>query len=270
RLETARNFIYDEGWDIRARFDLACNYSFEDDMQMLWRNMTTIYWNSTLIPFPRDLYSMMLWLDTLNRYIPQNWEEILPDERIGFFRRNYVGIRSYFSKIQGTEIRKQCIRFALEGGEVHQYDLYSCISLLNSDELNSIRTRLKTPEFIYLFECFVQWPFQIIFLDVVNFFQNNISEDIFHDVVTFILTREMESGFQENMYKEIFKIFWNLFSPKYESCIKEEVELYNLATYVLESSKDYDVVKYEHLLNSYFFQFDSRMNKFGYIYLCYF
>ncbi|GFR21504.1 uncharacterized protein TNCT_604381 [Trichonephila clavata] len=38
RLETARNFIHDEDWDVRERFHLACKYCFEDDVQMLWRN----------------------------------------------------------------------------------------------------------------------------------------------------------------------------------------------------------------------------------------
>ncbi|GFY63661.1 uncharacterized protein TNIN_314901 [Trichonephila inaurata madagascariensis] len=130
RLETARNFIHDEGWDIKKRLRLACKYCFKDDVQMLWRNMSPYYRFHIMINLPFT-YNLMSWLDTLHRNIPQNWEEILPDERSGLFLGNFVGIRSYFPKLRDTELRKQCIRFALEGGVVHQYDLYSCISLLN-------------------------------------------------------------------------------------------------------------------------------------------
>ncbi|GFY63153.1 uncharacterized protein TNIN_206891 [Trichonephila inaurata madagascariensis] len=250
RLETARNFIHDEGWDIKKRLRLACKYCFKDDVQMLWRNMSPYYRFHIMINLPFT-YNLMSWLDTLHRNIPQNWEEILPDERSGLFLGNFVGIRSYFPKLRDTELRKQCIRFALEGGVVHQYDLYSCISLLNSDELNSIRTRLQTHEFFNYFKCFLQWPFQIIFLDIANYFQKNISEDIFHKVVTFILTRKIGWRCQDHIYVEIFEPFWNLFPIKYKDRIKKKVELYALATYVLESSKDYDVQKYRKLLNSY-------------------
>ncbi|GFY64078.1 uncharacterized protein TNIN_374251 [Trichonephila inaurata madagascariensis] len=189
----------------------------------------------------------MLWLDTLRRNIPRNWEEILPDERFSFFDGNYMGIRSYFPKLRGTEMRKQCIRFALEGGPVHQYDLYSCLYLLNSDELNSMTTLLETPELYKLFKCFLQWPFQIIFLDIANYFKKNISEDLFYVVVTFISTMKIGLGFQDHMYIEIFKPFWNFFPTKYKDRVKKKVELYALATYVLESSKDYDVEKYREL-----------------------
>ncbi|GFY53965.1 uncharacterized protein TNIN_126621 [Trichonephila inaurata madagascariensis] len=250
RLETARNFIHDEGWDIAERFHFACKYSFEDDVQMLWRNMTIRNRYYTLIKLPRTR-NTVLWIETLHRKIPRNWEEISNNDGRSFFPENYVGIRSYFPKLRGLEMRRQCIFFALETGVVHHYDLYSCISLLNTNELNSILERLETREFCEFFKTFLQWPLQFIFLDIVNDFKRNISEDIFYGVVTFILTSELGSGFLDHMYIEIFKPFWNLF-PKYENRIKKNVGLYNIATYVLESSKDYDVRKYLRLLDFYF------------------
>ncbi|GFY40845.1 uncharacterized protein TNIN_354451 [Trichonephila inaurata madagascariensis] len=65
-LETARNFIHDESWDIMERFDLAWNYCFEDDVQVLWRNMTISYWRSTFIQLPRER-NVRIWLDILHR-----------------------------------------------------------------------------------------------------------------------------------------------------------------------------------------------------------
>ncbi|GFS91041.1 uncharacterized protein TNCV_2120261 [Trichonephila clavipes] len=236
RLETARNFIHDEDWDIAERFIFACEYCFEDDLQILWRNMTTAYRNHTLGRIPRTI-NMLLWLDSLRRNIPRNWAEISHNERFLFFYKNYVGIRSYFPKLRGTQMRCQCIHLALESGVVHNYDFYSCISLLNADEINSILKRLPTPEFCELFKCFLKWPFQIIFLNIVKYFEEQISEQIFLGVVTFILRNELEWGFHDHMYIEIFKTFWNLFSVKYKDGIKKKVELYARAIYVLESSK---------------------------------
>ncbi|GFR14969.1 uncharacterized protein TNCT_227231 [Trichonephila clavata] len=252
RLETARNFIYDEDWDITDRFHLACKYCFEDDLKMLWRNMTTNhrYFVMRLLPRTRNIE---LYLQTLNTNIPRDWAEISFNERRNFFRGNFLGIRSYFSKLRGREIKYQCIYYVLESGNVHHYDLYSCISQLNDDDLYTIRTRLPTAEFCKLFRSFLQWPFQIMFLDVVNFFKQNISNDIFHGVVTFILLSELGWGFQDHTYVEIFKPFWNLFSAKYEEGLKKRVELYELAKYILESGlKNYDARKYRYLLNLHF------------------
>ncbi|GFX18793.1 uncharacterized protein TNCV_4143141 [Trichonephila clavipes] len=253
RLETARNFIHDESWDTAKRFHLAYKYFFEDDVQMLWRNMTSSEGSYIMLQLP-NTRNIMVWYQILQRSIPLNWEETSHYEGLGFFLGNYLGIRSYFPKLRGPEMRQRCIPFALESGVVYHYDLYSCISLLNADELNPISTRLQTPEFCKLFKCFLQWPFQIIFLDVANDFKSHISEDIFYNLVTFILRSKLGSGFQDHMYIEIFKPFWNLFSGdiQYENRIKKDVKLYNLARCVLERSNDYDVGKYQDLLNLYF------------------
>ncbi|GFY67012.1 uncharacterized protein TNIN_250711 [Trichonephila inaurata madagascariensis] len=250
QLETARNFIHDEDWDIGERFHLACKYCFEDDVQMMWSNMTTQKRSYAMRRLPRTR-SIVLWLETLHRNIPRNWAEISVNERRNFFSGNYLGIRSYFPKLRHPEIRYQCIYFALERGVVHHYDLYSCIFLLSATELNDLITRLPTTEFCELFKYFSQWPFQIIFLDIVNYFKQHISQDIFLGVVTFMLKRELGWRFQDHMYREIFKPFWNLFSAKYEDCIKK-VKMYALAQYVLDRSQDYDVGKYRHLLDLYF------------------
>ncbi|GFY63658.1 uncharacterized protein TNIN_314871 [Trichonephila inaurata madagascariensis] len=249
RLETARNFIHDEGWDIIVRFHLACNYCFEDDLQMLWRNMTT----QNRIDAERRLPScrnIWLWFEALHGNIPRNWEEITHNS---FFSGNSMGIRSYFPNLRGPEMRCQSINCALKTTKVHHYDLYSCISLLNSDELSSLRTGLRTPEICILLQSFLEWPFQIIFLDVVNYFENRISQDIFENIVTFILRTKLGSGFLDLMYIEIFKPFWNLFSAVYEDHIRQmNYELYLLATYILEGSNEYDGHKYRHMLNMYF------------------
>ncbi|GFR14960.1 uncharacterized protein TNCT_227191 [Trichonephila clavata] len=248
RLETAQHFIHDEAWNVRERFHLACKYSFDDDVQMLWRNMPAHLRSSVLRRLPRTR-NIVLWLQTLRRNIRWDWGGISLNESYSFFRRNYLGIRGYFPKLRGPVIRYQCIYLALHSSIIHHYDLYACISLLNSTELNALISRLSTHEFYELFKSFLQWPFQIIFLDIVNYFKQHISRDIFQGVVTFILTCKFGVGFQDHMYIDIFKIFWDLFSAKYEKEFRKKVKLYTLAEYVLESSKDYDARKYQNLLH---------------------
>ncbi|GFX22418.1 uncharacterized protein TNCV_3600501 [Trichonephila clavipes] len=87
RLETARNFIQDEAFNIGDRFHLACKYCFEDDVQMLLRNMTMPYRSYTIMRLP-TARSIMLLLETLHRNIPRNWAEISVHGRRTFFRGN--------------------------------------------------------------------------------------------------------------------------------------------------------------------------------------
>ncbi|GFY67011.1 uncharacterized protein TNIN_250701 [Trichonephila inaurata madagascariensis] len=251
RLETARNFIQDEAFDIGVRFHLACKYCLDDDVQMLWRKMSIADRINAMRRIPRTR-SIDLYIQSLRRKRPRNWTEISRNERHKFFLGNCLGIRSYFTKLRFPVVRYHCILIALGSGMAHQYDLYSCISLLNAAELNSMLSRFPTPELCEIFKTFLRWPFQIMFLDLVHNFQQHINKDIFYCVVTFILNYKLGMGFEDHMYIEIFERFWNLFSAKYEDSFKKDVALSALAKYVLESSKDYDARQYRYLVNLYF------------------
>ncbi|GFX85808.1 uncharacterized protein TNCV_2472101 [Trichonephila clavipes] len=251
RHETARNFIQDVNFNIRERFHLACIYYFGDDVQMLWRNMSTDdrFYVTRQLPRSRCLE---LWLQTLQRNIPIDWEAISRNERRNFFRSNSLGIRRYFANLRGPEMRYQCINYILEIGNVHNFDLYSCMSLMNTNELNFTLRRLQTQEFCELFKSFLQWPFQIMFLGIVKDFQQHISEDVFHGLVTIILYDKLGMGWQDHLYVDLFKCFWNLLAATYEAYVRNDKDLYVLVEYVLESSEDLDIREYLHLLNEYF------------------
>ncbi|GFR14970.1 uncharacterized protein TNCT_227241 [Trichonephila clavata] len=251
RLETARNFTQDEDFYIGHRFHLACKYCFDDDVQMLWRNMSMSDRINAMKLIPRTR-SIDLYLKTLHGKISRNWTEISRNERRSFFLGNSIGIRSYFTKLRGPKLKYLCICFAFGSGMAHQYDIYSCISLLKDAELNDMLTRMSTTELCELFKNFLRWPFQTMFLDIVNDFQRYIDKDIFYCVVQFILNYKLGMGFEDHMYIKNFERFWNLFSSKYEDGFKKEVALYALAEYVLESSKDYDAEQYRHLVDVYF------------------
>ncbi|GFR14967.1 uncharacterized protein TNCT_227221 [Trichonephila clavata] len=248
RLQTARIFIQDENLNIRERFHLACTYYFEDYVQMLWRNMSRAdrFYARRRLPRSRGLE---LWLRTLHRKIPLNWEEISRNEMRHFFRSNTLGMRRYFRNLRGAEMRYQCIHFALDSGNVHHFDLYLCLRLINTGELNAMFTRLQTTEFWELFQCFLQWPFQTIFLDIVNDFQRYINEDLFHALVTLILKYKLPMEWQEYPYVNLFQCFWNLLSTKFEDYVINDKELYVLVEYVLNSSNDFDITEYLNLIN---------------------
>ncbi|PRD21353.1 UNVERIFIED_CONTAM: hypothetical protein NCL1_51964 [Trichonephila clavipes] len=252
RLQTARNFIHDEDWNIGERFHFACQYCFEDDVQMLWRSMTAQCRRDTVMELPKTS-NMWLWMDTLHRNIPRNWEAISNNPRgTNFFVNNLVGIRSYFPNLRNPEMRCHCIRFALNSENAHNYDLYVCISLLNTGEFSFLRTSLRLTEFRTLLKSFLEWPFQIIFLDLVKDFEIRINQEVFNYVVNFILRSKLGPGFQDHMYVEIFVPFWNSFSAMYGRRIQTNTELYCLVRCVLKHSKDYDVRPYRHMLNMYF------------------
>ncbi|GFY67016.1 uncharacterized protein TNIN_250751 [Trichonephila inaurata madagascariensis] len=247
RLQTARNFIQDENMNIRERFHLACVYYFEDDVQMFWRNMSTAdrFYARRRLPRTR---SLELWLQSLHRNLPLNWEEISVNERPHFFRSNALGMRRYFANLRGTEMRYRCIYFALETGNAHHFDLYSCLRLLHIGELNAMFNRLPKAKFYELFQIFLQWPFQIIFLDVVNDFHQHINEVVFRGLVIFILYDKLEMGWKDYPYVNLFQCFWNLLSAKFEKCVMND-KLHVLVKYVLKSSKDFDITEYLNLKN---------------------
>ncbi|GFR14959.1 uncharacterized protein TNCT_227181 [Trichonephila clavata] len=236
RLKTARNFIRDEDIEVGKRFHLACEYCFEDDVKMLWRNMSTHEGSDVERQLLRTR-STELWFDTLLLNIPRNWDKILLNERRNFFYGIYLGMRSVFALLRGPAMRYQCIYFALGSGVVHHYDLYSCICLLNSAELNYMLTRLPTSEFCELLTTFLQWPFQLMFIDIVNDLKRHINKDIFHDGATCILCYKLGMEFYDHVYIGIFKRFWNLFSAKYEDDFKKEGKLYTLANMYCISRK---------------------------------
>ncbi|GFY70777.1 uncharacterized protein TNIN_271391 [Trichonephila inaurata madagascariensis] len=85
---------------------------------------------------------MDLWIPVLIRHAALDWGKISRYERRHFFRDNFLGIRYYFTRLQGLETRCQCIFFALGNEELHHLDLYLCLSRMTANELNSLLSRL--------------------------------------------------------------------------------------------------------------------------------
>ncbi|GFY68985.1 uncharacterized protein TNIN_14661 [Trichonephila inaurata madagascariensis] len=248
RRQTADNFILDGNLNIRERFHLACKYCLEEDVHMLWMNMLTEDQIHEFVRL-RKTGTIEIWNKTLYRNDLIDFEELSFNERLCFVFENYLGLRNYFSNLRGSLLRCQCFYFALECRRVHHFDLYSCLVRMNADdELNFMLISFPDLDFSKLFQIFLQWPFQNMFLDVVTNFQGYINEHVFYDLVQFILFEKLDC-WQDHPYEKLFVLFWNLFG-RYEDHVKKDAYMCAIVKYVLDNSEDFDRRKYWSFIDS--------------------
>lgn len=252
RFNTARNFIQDENMCIDERFHLACKYYFEDEARILWACMSKedkFYFKKYI---PKTM-SMDLWFKILNRNTEIDWNKLPLHGRLtrNFFYRNYLGIRYYFGKFSGCPKRYLCVFNAIQSESVHHFDLYSCLSQFNLDELNTIFNCLLSSQTCKVFETFLNWPFQIIFLDVVNTFRQHINEEIFCELIICILFGKIARGLQDHRYLELLQCFWYTASENFKQYVKEDEQLYAVVRYVLENFDSFDMTEYLELIKVY-------------------
>ncbi|GFU09025.1 uncharacterized protein NPIL_462011 [Nephila pilipes] len=202
RLETARILIRDENVDVGERFYFACKYYFEEDAHALWKKY----------PETKDILEFMcIWTDSARYWknalmggTALNWEQISLSNKT-FFIRNLMGIRCCFTRLQGLEIKFECIESGLISGWMHHCDLYYCLSQMNVDELRFVFRRLSQYQLCKMFKCFRLWPFQLMFLDILNSFKTYITDDILHDLISFLKKKEKEPH-QDYAYADILRL----------------------------------------------------------------
>ncbi|GFU09023.1 uncharacterized protein NPIL_462001 [Nephila pilipes] len=214
RFETARGLIQNERLNIMLRFTFAYKYYFEEDVQRIWTNMSERDRHSVRI-IGKYSISIRYWLNALEHRSALDWTDIsLNIKEEEFFVGNCFGIRYYFTKLLSRDIRYKCILSCLEHDCLHAFDLYCCLSELNADELNQMFTRLPQDILCKVFQSFLHWPFQIIFLEVINRFQTHITEDIYFALIRELIDKVSEP-WQDYAYEDILKYLWNVLSPKY-------------------------------------------------------
>ncbi|GFU37325.1 uncharacterized protein NPIL_373511, partial [Nephila pilipes] len=245
RFETARSLIRNENIDIGIRFYFACKYYFEEDAQSLWTNMSED--DKILVRRCRlSSISIRHWLRALESRTELNWSEISLASRF-FFIRNFMGIRYFFPKLRNREIRYVCIDTGMLFGWIHQYDLYYCLVKINADELEYVFRRLSEERLYEIFKCFLLWPFQTIFLDVVNCFITHISADIFLALICVLLDK-VSKRWQDYEYVNILKGFWNELSSQHGECVEQEETLNRIMKYVLEAPVPFDVKDFRNFI----------------------
>ncbi|GFT98610.1 uncharacterized protein NPIL_666471 [Nephila pilipes] len=242
RLETARVMIQNERLNITERFRFACEYFFEEDAKNLWRIMS---------PYMREQFCMefhnkgrLFWLNVLdNQHVTLDWElislNITGDQ---FFVLNSMGIPYFFKRLHGREIRYECIISCLDlvHDVFHPFDLYFCLHRLNAEEVNYIFTRLPKNLMYIVFESFLEWPLQFMFLDVTNSFRIHINGDIFLSLVC-VLFHKLVYVYEDCEYADLFKSFWEAFSSQYGSFVEQHRILNKIVNYVLNAPLPFNV-----------------------------
>ncbi|GFT68977.1 uncharacterized protein TNCV_1804871 [Trichonephila clavipes] len=99
RQQTAENFILDENLNIGERFHLALKYCLEEEVHILWINMSI---KNRLQEFERlrRTGTIEVWYETIDRCAPIDLEALSSNERPCFVFENYLGLRSYFTNLR--------------------------------------------------------------------------------------------------------------------------------------------------------------------------
>ncbi|GFT35686.1 uncharacterized protein NPIL_196731 [Nephila pilipes] len=239
RFETARNLIRNENFQRRSRLYVACKYYFEEDAQRLYRNMSSNDRQVIRRKWERSV-SMRHWYRALVNNEALDWAQIsrnLTDDE--FFLRNYDGIPYYFTRLQGREIRYKCIATCLGFKLLRPFDVYFCLHQFNANEFNDVITRLTKYQMLQVFDSFLNWPLQSIFLDVVNSFKTRLDEEIFLSLIAGLLYK-LECGREDYEYANIIKIFWKEF-PTYHSSFDKKQDTLKIVNYVLNAPLPFDL-----------------------------
>lgn len=250
RFETAQNFIQDETLSNVERFYLACKYYFESDVHLLWTNMSESD-RDYVRQYFGNTRSMQYWLSALENGNPLDWNLIPSREGdVAFFNENFFGMRYYFTKIN-AENRFQCILRGLRSRKAYHFDMYSCLHQINRDELNAILCRLPKGYLHILSKYLLDWPFQIMFFDVINIFAEDIDESIFYDLIKCILFDKLEKGWKDHQYIELLSRFWYQMSDRCGNAVKRDRNLYAVLNFVLKNSDPFDIRFYRHFIDNY-------------------
>ncbi|GFS70994.1 uncharacterized protein NPIL_597101 [Nephila pilipes] len=250
RTETARGLIRNETLNIIHRFLFACEYYFEEDAQKLWTNML----ECDRLEFRKKWQNnedKRHWLSALENRTTLDWEQITLNARDNeFFITNRKGIPYFLTRVQDKEIRYECIVSCLEilAMVLSPLDLYFCLFQLKANELNDVFTRLPKDLLHNVFESFLYWPLQIIFLDMVNSLKPYINGEIFCSL-TCLLLDKLECRWQDYEYEELLKDLWKILSSQYGRFIEKHKILNKIVNYVLNSPVPFNIGDFKNFIS---------------------
>ncbi|GFT16862.1 uncharacterized protein NPIL_184941 [Nephila pilipes] len=242
RIETARGLIRNETLNIIHRCRFACEYYFEEEAQNLWTNIS----RPDRLKFRRKWRNhkgMRHWLRALKNRSALDWEQITLDARdVEFFKTSEEGIPYFLTRLKDREIRYRCIVFWLDmvTGIISPLDLYFCLHQLSADELNDVFTRLPKDLMHDIFESFLYWPLQNIFLGMVSSLKTHINGEIFLSLICVFLDK-LELGWGDYEYEDLLKSFWKALSSQYDSFTEKQNILNKIVNYVLKAPVPFNI-----------------------------
>ncbi|GFU07145.1 uncharacterized protein NPIL_680231 [Nephila pilipes] len=246
RFETARCLIRNENIDVSLRFDFACRYYFEADAQRLWTNMSDDGKNLVRRDGSNSICTGY-WLRALESGTALDWSDLSHASRM--FIGSSMNIRYFFTRLRKRQIRYDCIDSGIFFRRINHPDLYYCLVEMNADELRYVFRHFEKDQLYKIFKCFLLWPFQTIFLDVMNCLITYMDADIFRALLCVLLDKVSEQ-WKDYEYVDILKSFWNELSSQHGKRVEQDKTLKGIIKYVLEAPAPFDIEDFRNFLRT--------------------
>ncbi|GFT48865.1 uncharacterized protein NPIL_358691 [Nephila pilipes] len=227
RLETARALIRDEDINIVKRFNLACEYYLEADVRTLWENMSSGH-RQFFITKNKNR-NRKFWLNALQTNTPLDWlaislaimsNDFSIHDPSSYFYWSFLGLLHFFPKLNYAPARLSSILCSVGRRELHPFDFYLCLRQMNEHELDSLFHYLSREKRLKMCEWFLQWPLQILFLDLFQHLRRNMSKKFYNMLFKFIFFEKYKSKWLDYDYLNLVKQIWSSVSDDIKTRIK--------------------------------------------------
>ncbi|CAL1291862.1 unnamed protein product [Larinioides sclopetarius] len=201
RIKTAKQFIQNKKIDIRVRFVIACIYFFEFEILNLWREMSTFRRMS--IPRIDTNIIVRFWMKRLKKRDISPWTESIREYLENDFEYKDTDSRfrlSSFYVALDRETRWTYIS-QLWPWITHVDDLLFCIYQMDEAERHETLRRMPTK----VLHCYLRWPVQSLFLNIVNSVWSRLSQSCLKTVLHNIEKKDIMQDIQSFDYLKLHK-----------------------------------------------------------------
>ncbi|GFU09597.1 uncharacterized protein NPIL_590691 [Nephila pilipes] len=240
RYETARSLVQDENMDIKRRFYLASEYYLEENAQNLWRGMNEECRTDIISDCCTRIRS--LWLEAVLSRNPLDWLQIsdiiqndhFPVENRNFILDNPLGFLRVYRRMPTPSARYKSLLHAISSRKLHQYDLYVCLFEMEDHELETFFNRFSTNMRVIVLKTFLHWPFQKLFLIVLERFRSQLWNISYLDLFKFILLFRFETEWLDYDYVALVKEMWAHIPSNVQSELKPDA-IFPYLNHILEN-----------------------------------
>ncbi|GFY46099.1 uncharacterized protein TNIN_3461 [Trichonephila inaurata madagascariensis] len=241
---TARAFLQDDNLNRRQRFILSCKYYLEYNVETLWEDVS----DDDLMFIMRNI---RFWMDVLQWSTALDWTQITYEAETGNcyrtnypsnFLRNCLWLPYYFSRLRSVKARFRCLYLAIENYSIRPFYLYLCLAQIQDYEIDDMFNRFPEKYRCRVFESFLYWPLQGIFLSIIERFRSRISNEIYLYLFKFILCERFKRTVLDYQYVSLVKQLWAPLSEETKSFVRKD-RLFIFISYILGSA-DKDPIPY--------------------------
>ncbi|GBM28336.1 hypothetical protein AVEN_229520-1 [Araneus ventricosus] len=221
RIKTAKQLVRNESIDKRVRFVMACIYFWENDVLHLWQSMTADE-RQSIFRIDSNI-ATKFWMEWLRGHAKSPWTQCVKEcLRFEFldpilnydtrYKCSRVRLSSFF--IELNTFSKSFFLHCLWPEHAHIDDLRLCYNLLDEAERAEIfHSDSKARDVLC---CYLHWPYQSLFLDVLNQVKSHLRPYCFQDSLRQIVYKKLMRGVQDFDYLQLLKDLWNQIPDSYK------------------------------------------------------